>query len=197
MVLRCSLVFVVVLLGLGSMGEVAPPSSVAAHPDAKKFDIDPSHSTALFKIKHAQSANFYGRFNKLSGSLAFDEAEPKNSSIEITVDTASVDTNSEGRDRHLRSDDFFAARKHPKLTFKSRSWKKVDDGFEVEGDFVLRGVKKTITAKVEMTGKGEFRGERIGFEARFSIKRSDYGVKAYPKALGDDVEIVVAVEGLR
>lgn len=173
-----------------------PQPMAAVTAEATEFQVDGVHSSVLFRIKHAGAAHFYGRFNEVSGSFNFDDAA---SSINIAVKTESIDTNSSGRDNHLRGPDFFNAREHPQITFKSSSIKKTGENtYEATGTLSLHGVSKQITAKIEHTGFGEFRGQRSGFEATFKIKRSEYGMETYIQegVLGDEVALIVAIEGI-
>jgi polyisoprenoid-binding protein YceI len=163
------------------------------------YKIDPVHSSNVFSVKHMNVSNFYGRFNELSGRFTLDDADPAKCVFEATLQTASVDTNNADRDKHLRSADYFDAEEHPTITFKSTAVKAGKDGkLEVAGDLTMRGVTKPITAQVERTGAAPgMRGGFIaGWEARFTIKRSEFGVGA-PMGLGDDVHLIISVEGVR
>lgn len=167
---------------------------------ASSYDIDTAHSTVLFKIRHLGVTDFYGRFNDVAGTFTFDPAEPTKGSIDITVKADSVDTNNEKRDQHLMSPDFFNAKQFPAITFKSESVKKVGDKkFEVTGTLNLHGVSKKVTAAVDYIGAGDdpWGGYRAGFEARLSIKRSDYGITFMPGGLGENVDLIIALEGKR
>ena len=167
---------------------------------ASSYDIDTAHSTVLFKIRHLGVADFYGRFNGVSGTFTFDPAEPTKGSIDISVKADSVDTDNEKRDQHLMSPDFFNAKQFPVITFKSESVKKVGDKkFEVTGTLNLHGVSKKVTAAVDYIGAGDdpWGGYRAVFEARVSIKRSDFGITFMPGGLGENVDLIVALEGKR
>lgn len=187
----------------GSFGTSALASTtVAAAPaaPAEKFTVDTGHSTTLFRVQHAGAAYFWGRFDTVTGTITSDSATANGLSFDITIDVKSVNTASSKRDDHLRAPDFFSAKEFPTMTFKSTSAKKVDGNFyEVTGDLTVRGVTKPITARVEWTGTADKgMGRRIGFEAIFNIKRSDFGVSYGVEngALGDDVRVIVALEGL-
>lgn len=164
------------------------------------YKVDPVHSTVFFKVKHFGVGYVYGRFNSFSGSLSFDDANAADSSIAVTVNSASVDSGNAGRDKHLKSPDFFNVKEFPEVTFKSTAIKKIDDhNYEVTGDLTLLGVTKPITAKVERVGTAADPrgGERSGMEAVFTIKRLDYGMKFMPQALGDEVTVTAALEGTK
>lgn len=166
---------------------------------ADTYEIDPVHSTFVFKIKHFNVAFLNGRINDSSGAVVIDEADPSKSSVQIELKTASIDTHVEKRDTHLKSADFFNVEKFPALTFKSKSVKKVDaTKYDVTGDFTLLGVTKEITVPITRvgTGKDPWGGTRTGFDGTFSIKRSDYGMTFMLDGIGDEVQISLGVEGV-
>lgn len=199
------------VLALSSVALLGPASSVhavntgaaqgtTAGAASGAYTVDAVHSTVIFRIKHMNAGYSYGRFNDLAGTFLLDDARPEASSIAITVQTESIDTANEKRDQHLRSPDFFSAKEFPTITFKSTQVKKSGSAFEVVGDLTLHGVTKPVTATVEPSGTGKGRqGESLaGLEARFTIKRSDFGMTTYlPTALGDEVNLIVALEGAR
>lgn len=164
------------------------------------YEIDPVHSVVLLKVKHLGLADAYGRFNEMSGTVRHNAEDPAQSSIEFTVQAASIDTANEDRDKHLRGPDFFNAGEFPTLTFKStKIEKKGDSDYGVTGDFTVRGVTRPVTFDFEVggTGKGMQGEERFGGEAEFTVKRSDFGIDYLPDALGDEVEVTVSVEGVK
>lgn len=187
-------------------GSYAALSSTAAQPavetktapapaaaGAKTFKVDSAHSSVFFKIKHMNAANFYGRFNKVEGS--FDLA---GNVLEATVDAASVDTNSTGRDNHVKSPDFFSVKEFPTITFKGTSFTKKDDtNWEVKGDLSFHGKTKEVVLNVANTGQGPGRGGGTvaGIETTFTIKRSDFGMDFMLKGLSDDVTLTISLEG--
>lgn len=170
--------------------------SAASLRAADTYAIDPVHSSFIFRIKHINTSYLYGRINTSSGTIVFDEADPTKSSVDLTLNADSIDTFAEKRDQHLKGPDFFNAKQFPTITFKSKSVKKVGEDYEVTGDFTLLGVSKEITVKLQHTGGGKspFGDFRIGFEGTFAFKRSDFGMKAMLNAVGDDVQVTVAVE---
>jgi polyisoprenoid-binding protein YceI len=184
------------LLTSPSTGAAAPASALAA--DA--YAVDGGHSAVLFRIEHLGIGMVWGRFNKITGSIAYDADKPADSSIEISVDAASVDTNNSGRDDHLRNADFLSAKEFPAIEFKSKSVKKKKDGLEVAGDLTLHGVTKPVTAEVTHVGSGDdpWGNARVGFEARFTIDRTDFGMTYMAGAgLGNDVQMIVSLEATR
>jgi len=163
------------------------------------FKIDPVHSSVIFSTKHNGISDFYGAFKDVSGTVAFDSADPSKSSVELTVPVESVDTRNEKRDQHLKSPDFFNAKQFPTLTFKSTKIEGTGDSYKISGDLTIHGVTKPITVDFKKGpegkgGKGEIRG---GGETRFTIKRSDYDMKFMTGPVGDDVNIIVSLEGVK
>ncbi len=181
----------------------APPASLAPQPTppaAITYDIDTGHSSLLFRAKHLNVSYVYGRFNEFSGQFTFDAAKPESSKVEVEIKIDSIDSGIEKRDAHLRSPDFFDAKQFSTATFKSKGVKKTKDGhFDVTGDFTLRGVTKPVTIDVESVGsvKDERAGEIAGFHGTFTLKRSEFGVSYGPTALGEDILVIVSVEGAR
>ncbi len=164
------------------------------------YHIDPEHSTVLFRIKHLGITYVYGRFNDLSGLLKIDDKTPASSSVDVFVKAKNIDTFNSERDNHLRSLDFFNAKKFPVISFHSKSFKKVDhDMYKVTGDLDFHGVTRPLTVNVERTGAGKdpWGGYRIGYEMTFTIKRSDFGMTTMLNGVGDEVQITVSIEGIR
>ena len=138
--------------------------------------------------------------NAFAGSFTVDEANPAASRVELTVQVKSVDTNDEKRDQHLRSPDFFSVNQFPTMTFKSTSVSRgADETYEIKGDLTLHGVTKPVVLSMRKTGEGDdpWGNHRIGFEGTTKIKRSDFGMNKMMQAVGDQVWITVAVEGIR
>ena len=165
------------------------------------YKADPIHSTSVFRIKHANAAYFWGRFNEPTGTFTIDDADPTKSTFNVELSVDKVDTNNDKRNAHLKSPDFFNAKQYPKITFKSTSVKRGrgENMLEVSGDLTMHGVTKPITVQVELTGKGEFPPtvKRAGVEANFVVKTSDFEIKGMPGALSDEVKVVVSLEGIK
>ena len=180
------------LVGALALGPVAAAAPV-------NYEVDTVHSSLIFRIKHLDVGFTYGRFNDFSGKMVVDEASPAGSSVEITAQIASVDTNNAKRDQHLRSPDFFNANQFPTMTYKSTAVSKSGDEYSVQGNLTLHGVTKAVTIKMKKTGEGKDpRGnELIGFEGTMTIKRSDFGMDKMSQAVGDWVWITVAVEAIK
>jgi len=183
---RCLLASLLCTLSLAAQG-------------ADTYKIDPVHSSVVFSIKHMGVTDFLGNFNEITGTVVFDATDPAKSTVELTVPVAGVNSRHPKRDDHLKSPDFFNAEKFPAVTFKSTKVDGSGTDFKVTGDFTLLGVTKSITVDFKRgpDGKG-MQGEiRGGGETRFTIKRSDYGMTFMPDALGDDVGLVISLEGVR
>ena len=180
-------------LGLG-----LAPHSTAKPTETQAFNVDPVHSSTVFRIKHFDVSFFYGRFNSVTGKVEFDAEDPANSSFIIEIKADSVDTNSGQRDRHLKSPDFFNAQEFRSIIFKStRVSRRGDNRLEVGGDLTLHGVTRPVSLIVDYGGPKEARGRSLmGFETTFTIKRSDFGMTTYiaGKALGDEVKLFVSLE---
>lgn len=165
------------------------------------YVFDKSHTKVGFQIRHWLT-KFEGRFRDYDGKILIDREKPANSSVEMTIQAASIDTGQERRDTHLRSADFFDVEKYPTITFKSsRVVPKAKDLYEVTGDLTMHGVTKTIVVPVRHTGFLNLgKQEKAGFEIALPINRKDFGITWNRTAdqggvmLGDDVEINVLVE---
>ena len=162
------------------------------------YKIDPVHSEVSFKIRHLL-AKTSGRFTAFGGAIKMDTADIRKSSVEVTIEVASLNTDNADRDKHLKSPDFFDVAKYPTITFKSTSVKEVAKGkLEVTGDFTLHGVTKRITFPIANAGTqpGMKPGTVVaGFiDGALTINRNDYGIKSFPGALGDDVAISLNIE---
>jgi polyisoprenoid-binding protein YceI len=143
------------------------------------WKIDAGHSQVGFSVRHMVVTTVRGHFGVFAGTINYDEANPLNSSVEAEADAASINTNDERRDGHIRTADFFEVEKFPKLTFKSTSVEKGSgDTYKVTGDFTLRGVTKPVTLTVESTGvvKDGYGLTRAGFTVTGKINRRDFGV---------------------
>jgi len=173
-------------------------SSVVA---ADVYVFDKAHSTLGFQVRHLFS-KVPGKFTDFSGQIQFDEANPEQSSVEVTINAASINTSNDQRDEHLRSPDFFDVQKFPKITFKSKSVKKTGaNTANVIGDFTMHGVTKEVLLNVELLGKGPgMQGTIVsGWDGATTLKRSDFGLiwnKAIEgtQVVGDDVRIDLHIE---
>jgi polyisoprenoid-binding protein YceI len=170
------------------------------------YSIDKAHSNATFRIRHMMSS-VAGRFGDLDGAINIVRDNPAASSVEFTIKSASIDTASEGRDKHLKSADFFDVEKFPTITFKSTAIAKssTKDVFDVTGDLTMHGVTKRITLPVTFLGYGKNgRGMPLaGFEIETTLNRKDYGIvwnrnlDEGSVLLSDDVKVAIAIEAVQ
>jgi polyisoprenoid-binding protein YceI len=169
------------------------------------FGIDASHSAAAFSVKHLVVAKTRGRFTDFAGTITIDE-DPLKSSVEVTIQAASITTGDDKRDGHLRSPDFLDVDKYPTLEYKSTSVRHLKgDKFEVVGDLTIAGVTKPVNLDLDYLGvvTDPWGGTRTAFEARTKINREDWGL-TYNQALetggvliGRDISIELEVEAVR
>ena len=141
-----------------------------------------------------------GRFDKFSGTFSYDEQNPSASSVEVTIDTASVDSNYAERDKHLRSKDFLDVSKYPTAQFKSTGFTELGGGkAKLTGDFTLHGVTRPITIDVTANGAGNdpWGGYRRGFNGETTLKLKDYGIDYNLGPASTDVTIEMTLEGIR
>jgi polyisoprenoid-binding protein YceI len=168
---------------------------------ADTYVFDKLHSTIGFQIRHLFS-KVPGKFGDFSGQIQLDEANPEQSSVEVTIETASIDTGVKMRDDDLRSPKFFDVKKFPEITFKSTAVKKTGENTaDVTGNLTMHGVTKEVVLKVELLGKGAGPKNSTvsGWDASTALKRSDYGltwnqVIEGTQMVGDDVQIELHIE---
>ena len=179
------------------------------------YVFDKNHSTMSFLIRHLFT-KVPGRFTDFSGQIGFDEANPEQSTVEVTIKTASVNTSNEMRDRDLRSPNFFDVERFPEMTFRSKSVKRTGQNTaDVTGDLTMHGVSKEVVLKVEFTGKGKGPGPQgtmaygsdatttlSGWDATTTLHRSDFGITwnqmiEGTRVLGDEVQIELHIEADR
>ena len=172
---------------------------------ADTWSIDKNHSEAGFQIRHLMS-RVRGHFNDFAGTIVADSAKPEAATVEFTIKTASIDTGNEGRDKDLRSANFFEVEKYPEITFKSTRFKSTGkDKYDVTGTLTMHGVSKEVTLPVVFLGFGKdpWGNERAGFSTDLTLNRKDYGI-TWNKALdnggallGDDVVVSINLESVK
>ncbi|MBF6589889.1 MAG: YceI family protein [Ktedonobacterales bacterium] len=143
------------------------------------WTIDTAHTQIEFSVKHMMIATAKGRFNRFSGTLDLDARNPANTSVNVTIEAASVDTNNDMRDNHLRSPDFFDVARYPTITYVSRKVEpRGQDRYQVLGDLTLHGVTREVPLEVTVEGPiKDIRGsQRAAFSIRGEINRKDYGL---------------------
>jgi len=163
------------------------------------YKIDPGHTTVLFTVSYLGFSEMTGRFNSVEGNLFLDSGGA--SKVDVTIQSASVDTNHKRRDKHLRSPDFFNARQFPTIHFVS-SKVMLDSKGElksVQGDLTLRGKTRSVELAITPIGAGKdpWGGYRAGFNATTVVKRSHYGMGFMPEGIGDDIKITFNIEALK
>ncbi len=172
---------------------------------ADTYSFDKGHTKILFFWNHLGLSNQSARFDDFDGKLVFDPEKPETSKIDVTIKTASVDSDVEAFDTHLKSPDFFNAEKHPEITFVSTAVHKTGaDTGRVEGDLTLNGVTKPVTLDVTFNFMGEhplsafneaYKGAQyVAFSARTRVLRNDFNVGLYAPLVSDTVDIVIETE---
>src|SRR5215472_1068643 len=170
------------------------------------WQLDPAHTLVEFSGKHMMFTTVKGHFKSVRGAVTLDEADPSQSSVEVEIDANSLYSGVDYRDNHLRSGDFLDIENFPTITFKStRVELQGPDRAKVIGDLTIRGVTREVVLDTELTGRGKspMGKETVGFEARTSITRQDFGL-TWNVALetggflvGDTIKIELAIEAHR
>jgi polyisoprenoid-binding protein YceI len=148
------------------------------YPAVGTYALDVSHTNLGFTVRHMAVSKVRGSFPKFEGTLEIAE-KPEDSKVSVTIDAVSVDTRDENRDNHLRTNDFFDVENHPTWTFVSTAIKPVNaTEWEVEGDLTIRGTTKPVTLDTTLEGvvKDPYGNHRVGFSAKTTINREDFGV---------------------
>ena len=174
--------------------------STAVMADDYVIDTKGAHASIKFRVQHLGYSWLYGRFNEFSGTFSFDEKQPDNASIEVTIKTSSVDSNHAERDKHLRDEDFLHVSKYPEAKFVSTGYSQDKDGNGVlKGNLTLRGVTKPVEIDVEFIGAGDdpWGGYRAGFEGTTRFAMSDFGIMKELGPKSKDVEMILSVEGIK
>ncbi len=169
---------------------------------AETFEIDKegAHASINFKVQHLGFSWLTGRFDRFSGTFVYDKDDPSKSSVNVEIDTASVNSNHAKRDKHLRSADFLDVAKFPKATFVSTSVKSTGDGTaDIVGMLTLHGVSKEIVIKAKYVGGGDdpWGGFRRGFEGSTRFKLKDFNINFDLGPASEYVELELHVEGIR
>jgi polyisoprenoid-binding protein YceI len=169
------------------------------------WNIDVGHSAIHFWVRHMVISKVHGRFAKWSGKIELDEKDLTRSTVDVRIDTASIDTQVADRDAHLRSADFLDVARYPEATFRSKRIEKVGDRYKVVGDLDLHGVVREVTLDAEFagTGKDPWGNERAGFSAKTSLDRREFGL-VWNAALetggvlvGEKVELAIELEAVK
>ena len=196
---------IIAALGLGTMllgaftaDDTTEPTEAAQA--EKQFEVDTVHSTAIFRVLHRGAGQFYGRFNDVTGTIDYAPGSKDGLSMDISIDVNSVDTANDNLDGHLKSPDFFNALDFPAMTFKTTKAELIKpEVYRLTGELSMHGESMPITVEMEQTGLASGRrGELVGFETTFTVKRSEFGMEygVESGSLGDDVRIIVALEAI-
>ncbi len=175
--------------------------STPAQAAPEKYTYDPAHTQIVFTVSHLGLSNSMGRFNKFSGDFTFDQAQPENSKANITIETNSLDMASADWDRHMKSPDFFNVEKFPTMTFTSGNITKTGDKTAtMTGDLTMLGVTKPVTLNVTFN-KADIhpmnKNHVAGFSLTGTLKRYDFGMSYALPGIGDEVNLMIQVEGIR
>jgi polyisoprenoid-binding protein YceI len=174
-------------------------SGVSAFAQSSSWVIDKNHAQVNFQIRHMGVSNVRGSISGVTGTVVWDEKDPSKSSVQATMDTTTVSTNNDNRDKDLKSPNFFNIEKFPTMTFKSTAVTGTNGKLQVIGDLTLGGVTKSVTLDVDGPTapiKGMGGKMVIGFSATGVVKRSDFnfGTKYSSPVLGDEVQFTIDVE---
>jgi polyisoprenoid-binding protein YceI len=163
------------------------------------IDTEKAHAFIQFRIKHLGYSWLLGRFNDFDGSFSYDEADPSASRVEVTIRTASIDSNHAERDKHLRGKEFLEVDKFPQATFVSTGFTESDDRSAVlTGKLTLHGVTRPLSIAVKPIGHGPdpWGGKRRGFEGTTTLKLADYNIDFDLGPAAREVELFLSVEGI-
>lgn len=164
------------------------------------IDKQGQHAFVNFKISHLGYSWLYGTFKDFDGTFSYDAANPEASKVNVTLKTASVDTNHAERDKHLRSADFLNVSKHDTATFESTSVKSTGEGTaDVTGNLTLNGVTKPVVIAAKFIGEGKdpWGGYRAGFEGTTTLKLKDFDITKDLGPASESVELIISIEGIR
>lgn len=183
-------------IGLAAMALSSQPALAAEY----VIDTKGAHASINFRIQHLGFSWLTGRFNTFSGSFSFDAANPEASKVNVTIDTASIDSNHAERDKHLRNPDFLDVTKFPKATFVSKSVSSTGEGrATIVGDLTLHGVTKEVKIDATYVGSGSdpWGGERAGFTGTTTLALKDFGINYDLGPKSATVALQLEVEGVK
>jgi polyisoprenoid-binding protein YceI len=167
---------------------------------AADYKLDDAHSFIQFRIQHLGFSWLYGRFNTLEGSFSYDEKSPDKARVQVAIDVASIDSNHAERDKHLRSEEFFAVKEYPKATFVSTGYQPTgSETGRLTGNLTLRGITRPITIEVSRMGAGDdpWGGYRRGFHGTTTIALADFGIPYDLGPAARTAELMLSIEGIK
>ena len=168
---------------------------------AETYAIDKGHSAVQFSVRHIVSRTS-GRFNDFTGRISYDPAHPAKMAASATIQVGSIDTESQKRDGHLKSADFFDVANHPTINFKSTSAESNGESILLSGDLTMHGVTKKVELPVEILGVGVHpmnQKKVVGLTTEITLKRSDFGVNSWTdpaNIVGDEVKVSLTIEAI-
>jgi polyisoprenoid-binding protein YceI len=185
-----------VSFAFASLALAAVPASAASD-----YKIDPAHTHVLFLVEHLGFSNMIGLFGETTGAIAFDPANPPASKLNVDVKTGTLQTQFGPRDADLKGADWFNVAEFPDMTFVGKSFaRKGEKTGEITGDLTLLGVTKPVTLEVTFNKAGvrpTDKADAVGFSARGSLKRSDFGMKTFIPYIGDRIDLIIETEATR
>lgn len=178
----------------------AIPSVATAAVERYVIDTEGGHAFVQFRIKHLAYSWLYGRFDDFSGTFTYDTEDTSNSAVEVTINTASLNSNHAERDKHLRGKDFLDVDRYPQASFRSTAYK--ETGFNtsvLEGELTLKGITKPVRIEVQRIGNGPdpWGGYRRGFQGSTSFALRDFGIDYNLGPAASEVEMILSIEGVR
>lgn len=191
--------FQLALRGVAALALIVLVAASSAARAADRYSFDSAHTNLAFMINHLGFSKVIGRFDAVEGSIVLDEQVPENSTVNVVIQSASINTHHAKRDEHLRSADFFDAANHPTITFESQIVERIGaKTARVHGQLTLLGVSQMVTLFMSLNQVAESplrEGLTIaGFSGRTQIKRSDFGMIYGVPVLGDEIEVLLEIE---
>ena len=184
-------------------------AAVAAAPTARAadvYDLDQSHFSIVFSVSHMKMSYTYGMFRQANARVTLDHENPSATQFQMAINAESIDTNNDGRDKHLKGPDFFDAATYPAITFKSTTVVLGNEPnrivYQVTGNLTMHGVTRQVTLPIELLGEGPGpggQGQHAGFLTQTELKRSDFGMTKFleNETVGDPIGITVSFEGIK
>lgn len=192
-------------IAAGAVWVLLTGMSIEVHAETARWNIDPDHSLIEFRVAHVMVSKTTGRFLDYHGFVEMDADAKTFKAIEAVINAASINTNHEKRDAHLRNEDFLDVQRYPTMTYKMKRYDKQGDKYSVVGDFTLRGVTKEVVLVGTFNGVSQdpWGNLRAGFSAEGKLNRKDFGM-VWNKALdsgglvvGDEVQIRLEIECIK
>lgn len=175
--------------------------AASAVAEVQNWQIDPNHTAAQFSVRHMGISTVRGAFTKVSGSAQYDPSDPSKTSVEATIDTASVDTRVSMRDNDLKSPNYFDVAKFPTITFKSKAVEPAGEGkLKITGDLTIHGVTKPVELDVDGPSapvSDPHGNTHVGASASTRVNRTEFGVGTTNPMVGEEITITIDVELVR